>query len=353
MNIHDVRQLESTAALVARSEHEARAVTVATVPPTPDTEPGGYSSLDFNPKTVRGAPPPLTVGPIFGNSSVPEKYSVILADGCVTYGGKLPEESPTVATDELYGVDYITVDGSPGDILYCHFILEQENESEPTEIKTYKFLRFEFSTSESPESLTDGQESLTFRIAKLGGAPWSTHQYVVGALHIGGGGGGGSAAANIPPVDDVSVELSDLDGVDHYSIKGWHDQDAEYSNLSGIITTRGDERQGNYQVLVRDGQRRTLKYLPLGGVHIKEPESGADDVSDIDKSIVGVSLRYISDENDEDSDHLYCICLTRGKLTLNNGELSITRHDTQYIPTTPISEELMIPSVDYGEPTEP
>lgn len=352
MNIHDVRQLESTAAHVARSEYESRAATVATVPLTPDTEPSGYSSLDFNPKTLRGAPPPLTVGPIFGSSSTPEKYSVVLTEGCITYGGKPPEESPSVETDELYGVDYVTVDGSPGDILYCHFILEQENESESTEIKTYKFLRFEFSTSESPESLTDGQESLTFSIAKLGGAPGSTHQYVVGALHIGGG--GGSAGANVPPVDDASVELYNLDGVGHYSIKGWHDQDADYSNLSGIITTRGDGRQENYQVLVRDGQWGTLKYLPLGGVHIKEPESGADDVSDIDKSIVGVSMRYISSESDgEFSSHPYCICLTRGKLILHDGELSIVKHDTQYIPTTPISEELMIPSVDYGEPAEP
>lgn len=363
MNIHDIKQLEATAAHVARSEYESQAATVATVPSTQESEQSDSPSIEFNPKVVRSIPPPLSVSPIFGNNSTPEKYSIVLADGCVTYGGKSPEELYSTETDGRYGVEYTTVDASPGDILYCHFILEAEpTESEPTESeateKNYKFLKFEFSTNESPESLTDDQKSLTFKIAKLGSTPWSTHQYIVGALHVGDGNGSASPSSpgntDVPPVDNVSVELANLNEADHYSIKGWYDQDAAHSNLSSIITTRDDGRQEDYQVLVRDEKGGALKYLTLGGIHIKEPESGTDNASDIDKSIVGVSMRYISSESDEEfSSHPYCICLTRGKLTLRDGELSIVEHDTQYIPTTPISEELMIPSADYGEPTEP
>lgn len=258
MNIHDHIQLESAAAHIARTEIEAHATT--SPQPTPkveETVESDTGSMDYNPKSIYSAPPPFTVNPIFNDSGFTEKCAVVFSDGCATYGGKPPEEPCTVLTDSRFGVEYVEVEAAHGDTIYCHFILESEPESDPESTeKVYKFLKLEFSNEASPESLEDNQDSLTFKVAKIGSEnPRSVHQYIVGALHVGGGGSG--------PGGNIEVE---------------------------------------------------------------------------DKTVIVISVDYITDESDEDwTEHQYAIRIRRGYLEINNGDL-IVKEDAelkQFIETTP------------------
>lgn len=87
-------------------------------------------------------------------------------------------------------------------------------------------------------------------------------------------------ATVVPPVDDVSVELykepppetpgsgegeEQEEPEEKYSVKGWHDQAAEATELVELLS--GDGSPTPYEVLVRDATPEAgspVKYVPLG-----------------------------------------------------------------------------------------
>lgn len=74
-----------------------------------------------------------------------------------------------------------------------------------------------------------------------------------------------------------------------------------------------------------------------------------------ENDIVGVSLDYVSSESDKDWEyHKYAIRLKRGRLKIKDGLLSVEEDSTLslFVNTVPLSEELKIPSADYGTPQE-
>lgn len=74
-----------------------------------------------------------------------------------------------------------------------------------------------------------------------------------------------------------------------------------------------------------------------------------------ENDIVGVSLDYVSSESDKDwGYHKYAIRLKRGRLKIKDGLLSVEEDSdlSLFVNTVPLSEELKIPSADYGSPQE-
>ena len=93
----------------------------------------------------------------------------------------------------------------------------------------------------------------------------------------------GDPAPDVPPVDDVSIELysepppetpetpgsgegeEPEEPEEKYSVKGWHDQPAEATELVDLLA--GDGSPTPYEVLVRDATPEAgspVKYVPLG-----------------------------------------------------------------------------------------
>lgn len=267
MNIHDHIQLESAAAHIARTEIEARETT--SPQPTPqvvETIGADTGSVDYNPKSIYSAPPPFTVHPIFNEDGFTEKCAVVFSNGCATYGGKPPEEPCSVLTDDRFGVEYVEVEAARGDTIYCHFILESESESESESAeKVYKFLKLEFSKDENPESLEDNQDSLTFKVAKIGSEnPRSVYQYITGALHVGGGGGGGGSGPDSSiEVEDNTVIVISVDYITSKSDEDWGEH--QYA----IRIRRGYLKINNGKLTVKEDTdlKRFIETTPYSGYY--------------------------------------------------------------------------------------
>ena len=74
-----------------------------------------------------------------------------------------------------------------------------------------------------------------------------------------------------------------------------------------------------------------------------------------ENDIVAISLDYVTSESDKDwAYHKYALRLKRGRLKIEDGLLSVEEDSglTQFIDTVPLSDELKIPSADYGSPQE-
>ena len=83
--------------------------------------------------------------------------------------------------------------------------------------------------------------------------------------------------------------------------------------------------------------------------------SGGSDLKIGENDIVGVSLDYVSSESDKDWEyHKYALRLKRGRLKIEDGFLSVEEDSdlSLFVNTVPLSEELKIPSADYGSPQE-
>ena len=74
-----------------------------------------------------------------------------------------------------------------------------------------------------------------------------------------------------------------------------------------------------------------------------------------ENDIVAISLDYVTSESDKDwAYHKYALRLKRGRLKIEDGLLSVKEDSdlTLFVDTVPLSDELKIPSADYGSPQE-
>lgn len=74
-----------------------------------------------------------------------------------------------------------------------------------------------------------------------------------------------------------------------------------------------------------------------------------------ENDIVAISLDYVTSESDKDwAYHKYALRLKRGRLKIEDGLLSVEEDSdlTLFVDTVPLSDELKIPSADYGSPQE-
>ena len=74
-----------------------------------------------------------------------------------------------------------------------------------------------------------------------------------------------------------------------------------------------------------------------------------------ENDIVAVSMDYVTSESDKDwAYHKYALRLKRGRLKIEDGLLSVEEDSdlTLFVDTVPLSDELKIPSADYGSPQE-